>query len=159
LRSEEVIAMRVLFVDAGNYCRSPAAEAVARKLGAQLAPGAVFGSAGLKDKHVGDAADPRTVAACAARGYDLGAFRCREIAADDFFHCDAIFAMDAENLAALQARRPPASTVLIELLLGDSEVPDPYFGGEDGFATMMDLIEAGVRTRCRELGALGSPAD
>jgi len=143
--------MRVLFVDAGNYCRSPAAEAIARKLGAELVPGVSFGSAGLKDKHVGDAADPRTIAACAARGYDLGAFRCREITADDFFICDAIYAMDAENLAVLQARRPPASTVLIELLLGEREVPDPYFGGTDGFATMMDLIEAGVRTRCLEL--------
>jgi protein-tyrosine phosphatase len=146
--------MRVLFVDAGNYCRSPAAEAVARKLGRELAPEVAFGSAGLKDKHVGDTADPRTIAACAARGYELGTFRCREITVDDFYACDAIYAMDAENLAALQARRPPASTVLIELLLGDREVPDPYFGGEDGFATMMDLVEAGVRARCVELGAL-----
>ena len=145
--------MRVLFVDAGNYCRSPAAEAVARKLGVKLAPGVEFGSAGLKDTHVGDSADPRTIAACAGRGYDLGAFRCREITADDYFACDVIYAMDVGNLTALQARRPPASTVLIELLLGDREVPDPYYGGEDGFDSMMDLIEAGVRTRCLEFDA------
>jgi protein-tyrosine phosphatase len=151
--------MRVLFVDAGNYCRSPAAEAVARKLGVDLAPGVTFGSAGLKDKHAGDTADPRTIAACAARGYELGEFRCREITADDFFACDAIYAMDAENLATLQARRPPATTVLIELFLGDREVPDPYFGGEDGFATMMDLIEAGVRARCLEFSAQLGPAE
>jgi protein-tyrosine phosphatase len=139
--------MRILFVDAGNYCRSPAAEAVARKLAQQseVAGSVTFGSAGLKDKHVGDRADPRTIEACAARGYDLGSFRCREITAQDFAQSDVILAMDRDNLAQLEARRPPGNGVRIELFLGDREVPDPYFGEADGFQLMMDQIEAGAR--------------
>jgi protein-tyrosine phosphatase len=139
--------MRVLFVDAGNYCRSPAAEAVAKALAARAGVEAnyAFGSAGLKDKHAGDTADPRTIEACGARGYDLGAFRCREITARDFLESDLILAMDRENLAQLRARRPAGTRAQIELFLGDDEVPDPYYGEADGFTLMMDQIEAGAR--------------
>jgi protein-tyrosine phosphatase len=145
--------MRILFVDAGNYCRSPAAEAVARAaaeragLGAELS----FSSAGLKDKHVGDTADPRTIEACRARGYDLGDFRCRQITPADFDAADLILAMDRENLAALEARRPAGNQTPIRLFLGEHEVPDPYFGTADGFADMMDQIEAGARQLLDEL--------
>ena len=78
--------MKILLVDAGNYCRSPVAECVLRKLqlAARLGQALSFGSAGLKDKHVGDSADPRSIAACVVRGYDLAAHRCREIATEDF---------------------------------------------------------------------------
>jgi protein-tyrosine phosphatase len=139
--------MRILFVDAGNYCRSPAAEAVARSLieHAGVASRLQVGSAGLKDKHAGGPADPRTVAACAARGYDLRGFRCREIDTADFERTDLILAMDRDNLAQLDARKPGTSRARIELFLGDAEVPDPYFGAADGFQAMMDLIEAGAR--------------
>ena len=147
--------MKILFVDAGNYCRSPAAEAVCRKLArdATLEGRVSFASAGLKDTHVGDTADPRTIAACAARGYDLGAFRCREIGAEDFAATDLILAMDRVNLRDLEARRPEGSSARIELFLGDREVPDPYFGEADGFAVMMDQIEAGARRLLTTLGS------
>ncbi len=146
--------MKILFVDAGNYCRSPAAEAVCRALAAQSGSGTrvAFSSAGLKDKHVGDTADPRTIEACAARGYDLGAFRCREIAPADFAASDLILAMDRDNLRQLEERRPAGNTVRIELFLGDREVPDPYYGESDGFAVMMDQIEAGARRLLTTLG-------
>lgn len=139
--------MKILFVDAGNYCRSPAAEAVCRAMAqhAEFGEETSFGSAGLKDKHAGDTADPRTMAACAARGYDLGSFRCREIAARDFAESNLILAMDRDNLHQLEQRRPAGNTVRIELFLGDREVPDPYFGAADGFDLMMDQIEAGAR--------------
>jgi protein-tyrosine phosphatase len=138
--------MRILFVDAGNYCRSPAAEAVARSHAARtgLSQQLSFASAGLKDKHAGDSADPRTIEACNARGYDLGDFRCREITAQDFTESDLVLAMDRENLAALEARRPAGDRTPIRLFLGENEVPDPYFGDVDGFGTMMDQIEAGA---------------
>ena len=146
--------MRILFVDAGNYCRSPAAEAVCRALArrADLGEQASFGSAGLKDKHAGDTADPRTIAACATRGYDLGVFRCREITVGDFAGSDLILAMDRDNLRQLEERRPAGNTVRIELFLGDREVPDPYFGATDGFDLMMDQIEAGARRLLATLG-------
>ncbi len=147
--------MKILFVDAGNYCRSPAAEAVCRKLArdATLEGRVSFASAGLKDKHVGDTADPRTMAACEARGYDLGAFRCREIGAEDFAASDLILAMDHVNLHELETRRPAGNAARIELFLGDREVPDPYFGEADGFAVMMDQIEAGARRLLTTLGS------
>lgn len=138
--------MRILFVDAGNYCRSPAAEAVARAHAERtgLTASVTFASAGLKDKHAGDSADPRTVEACHERGYDLGSFRCREITLDDFLASDLILAMDRENLAALEARRPAEARVPMRLFLGEDEVADPYFGESSGFAAMMDQIESGV---------------
>lgn len=138
--------MKVLFVDAGNYCRSPAAEIVGRTFAARTGYSDwQFGSAGLKDKHVGDTADPRSIEACTARGYDLAAFRCREITAADFSSHDLILAMDRDNLAQLQTRCPAGVNTPIALFLGDREVPDPYYGESDGFTLMMEQIEAGVR--------------
>lgn len=138
--------MRVLFVDAGNYCRSPAAEVVARTLAERAGmSGWEFSSAGLKDKHAGDQADPRSVEACSQRGYDLSAFRCREITADDFLRSDLILAMDRDNLAQLLQRRPAGATAPLRLFLGDAEVPDPYYGQSDGFTLMMEQIERGAQ--------------
>lgn len=138
--------MKILFVDAGNYCRSPAAEIVARILAERAARrDCVFASAGLKDTHVGDTADPRSISACAERGYDLSAFRCRQITDEDFRIHDVILAMDRDNVAKLEARRPTGATVPVRLFLGDREVPDPYYGETDGFVVMMSQIEEGVR--------------
>ncbi|MFM8584953.1 MAG: low molecular weight protein-tyrosine-phosphatase [Gammaproteobacteria bacterium] len=138
--------MKVLFVDAGNYCRSPAAEIVARTISARRgASGWHFSSAGLKDKHVGDSADPRSIEACTARGYDLTAFRCREITDDDYLSHDIILAMDRDNAAQLETRRPAGNKTPVRLFLGDREVPDPYYGESDGFSLMMTQIEEGVR--------------
>jgi protein-tyrosine phosphatase len=139
--------VKVLFVDAGNYCRSPVAEIVARALAARGQGGSPweFSSAGLKEKHVGDHADPRSIEICHQHGYDLVGFRCRQIGPDDFLHHDVILAMDRDNVAQLEALRPAGATVPIQLFLGTDEVPDPYYGGVDGFVTMMRLIEAGAR--------------
>jgi len=138
--------VKVLFVDAGNYCRSPAAEIVARTMATQIgAAGWQFSSAGLKDKHVGDTADPRSIEACAARGYDLTAFRRREITDHDYRTHDVILAMDRDNASQLEARRPSGNTTPVRLFLGSREVPDPYYGESDGFSLMMSQIEEGVR--------------
>ena len=119
---------------------------MARSLAARAGlQGWSFSSAGLKDKHVGDTADPRSIEACSARGYDLGAFRCREIGPADFAGSDLILAMDRDNLAQLLERRPAGNATRIELFLGDADVPDPYYGEADGFGAMMDQIESGVR--------------
>ena len=147
--------MRILFVDAGNYSRSPAAEVIAKTHSGKnpQAAGLEISSAGLKDKHVGGPADPRTVEECARRGYDLAAFRCRQITAADFLNSARIYAMDRSNLDALIAMKPEASKARIELLLGDAEVPDPYFGGADGFVVAIDLIEARVEALLGEIAA------
>ncbi len=139
--------MKILFVDAGNYSRSPAAEVIAKTHSARNSRLAshVFSSAGLKDKHVGGGADPRTVEECAARGYDLSDFRCRQIRDADFREFDQILAMDKSNLYALIDLCPALMRSKLALLLPGGEVPDPYFGGADGFKLAIDMIENRVR--------------
>lgn len=150
--------MRLLIVDAGNYSRSPAAEAVLGRLLSEsgLAGRVAVGSAGLKDKHAGDPPDPRTVAVCAMRGLDLGDFRCRQIGPKDFRDSNMILAMDRENLKALEALRPAGTGARLGLFLDaldGGEVPDPYYGGPDGFDLMIDLIERGGGALVRDLEA------
>ncbi|MFN3959011.1 MAG: low molecular weight protein-tyrosine-phosphatase [Parvularculaceae bacterium] len=147
--------MKILFVDAGNYSRSPAAEVIAKTQFAKniSGPTVVVGSAGLKDKHVGGGADPRTIEECARRGYDLSAFRCRLIGAADFEGFDLILAMDRSNLEALEAMKPAGARAKLALFIPDGEVPDPYFGGADGFVVAIDLIEKRIRDLAAELSA------
>ena len=153
--------LRILFVDAGNFSRSPAAEVLTRRLVEQhgLAARVSVGSAGLKDKHAGGPPDPRTAAVCAERGLDLSGFLCRQIGEDDF-NSDLILAMDGENLAALQAMKPDRSPARLDLFLsfaGGGDVPDPYFGGPEGFGEMMVLIERGAAALVANLA--GRPAE
>ena len=140
--------MRILFVDAGNYSRSPAAEVLTRRLLEEhgLAGSVTVGSAGLKDKHAGGPPDARTIEACATRGLDLSGFRCRQIRAEDF-NSDLVLALDGENLAALQKMKPENARARLDLFLsfaGGGNVPDPYFGGPEGFDEMMVLLERGA---------------
>ncbi|MBT8765210.1 low molecular weight protein-tyrosine-phosphatase [Metapseudomonas boanensis] len=139
--------MKVLFVCLGNICRSPTAEGVLRhKLWeAGLIEQVQVDSAGTGDWHVGKAPDARTRVAAQRRGYDLSQLRARQVEAADFGRFDLILAMDKSNLANLQRLRSGAGAELDLLLqryeLALDEVPDPYYGGEDGFETVLDLIE------------------
>lgn len=138
--------MHIVIVDAGNYSRSPAAERMLRRaLASRNVDGVTVASAGLKDKHAGDPPDPRTVERCTPRGIDLSDFRCRQIADADF-QADLILAMDSETAAALEARRPAGGTAVIRRFLdaagSGGDVPDPYYGGEDGFDRAIEAIEA-----------------
>lgn len=140
--------MRVLFVCLGNICRSPTAEGVLRhKLREAGLEGRVeVDSAGTGDWHVGKAADLRTRQAAQQRGYDLSALRGRQVKAADFHSFDLILAMDNSNLHDLQQLRPGNDAAELDLFLRRyqlelDEVPDPYYGGEAGFAQVLDLIE------------------
>jgi protein-tyrosine phosphatase len=140
--------MRVLFVCLGNICRSPTAEGVFRhKLREAGLEGHVeVDSAGTGDWHVGKAPDSRTRHAAQRRGYDLAALRGRQVSAGDFARFDLILAMDSGNLQHLQQMRPANSAAELDLFLRRyelalSEVPDPYYGGEEGFEQVLDLIE------------------
>ena len=145
--------MKILFVCLGNICRSPTAEAVLRELAAREAPELTLevDSAGTADYHVGQAPDPRTRAAAARRGYDLSSLRARTVEAADFEHFDLILAMDRENLKALRRRAPSHAHERLRLLLEFSpdpapeDVPDPYYGGPNGFEEVLDLVEAATR--------------
>lgn len=145
--------MRVLFVCLGNICRSPTAEGVLRTLAAREAPELALevDSAGTAAYHVGQPPDPRTRAAAARRGYDLSALRARSIESADFERFDLILAMDRENLTALRRRAPAHVHERLRLFLefcadeAPEEVPDPYYGGPNGFEEVLDLVESATR--------------
>jgi len=145
--------VRILFVCLGNICRSPTAEVVFRAVASREAPDIVLevDSAGTAGYHAGEQPDRRTRQAAARRGYDLSALRARVVEPRDFEYFDLILAMDRENLRALQRRAPEQARERLRLFLefapdaGISEVPDPYYGGPNGFEDVLDLIEAASR--------------
>jgi protein-tyrosine phosphatase len=145
--------VNVLFVCLGNICRSPAAEGVFRALVERegLAGRIACDSAGTGAWHVGKAPDARMRAAATRRGYDLDSLRGRQVTAGDFGRFDYVLAMDGENLADLAVLCPPGHEARLGRLLdfapglGRRDVPDPYYGGADGFEHVLDLVEAGAR--------------
>lgn len=145
--------MKILFVCLGNICRSPTAEGVTRTLAAQEAPELTLhlDSAGTAAYHAGSAPDERTVAVAARRGYALEGLRARVITPEDFTTFDLILAMDNDNLAVLRKRAPATAQQRLRLFLEFApeqerrEVPDPYYGGPNGFEDVLDLTEAAAR--------------
>jgi protein-tyrosine phosphatase len=153
--------MKILFVCLGNICRSPTAEVVFREIAAREAPDLALEieSAGTAGYHVGAPPDTRTRQAALRRGYDMSALRARMVEPQDFRRFDLILAMDRQNLDALQQRAPAAARARIGLFLEfapDSdvtEVPDPYYGGANGFEEVLDLVEAAARGLLQHLRA------
>lgn len=140
---------RVLFVCLGNICRSPTAEAVFRDkvFKAGLQDSFYIDSAGTGDWHIGRSPDPRAQQHAAESGYDLSALIARQVNGADFVGFDYILAMDQQNLMDLKAMQPVEFQGQLSLLLDyDSsselrEVPDPYYGGSEGFRQVIQLIE------------------
>ena len=140
---------RVLFVCTGNICRSPTAEGVFRRFVEQAGLDHRIGtdSAGTHGYHVGEPPDPRTQAAASARGYDLSGLRARRIAREDFSRFDLVLAMDRDHHAILARFAPPGGAPKLRMLMefarrsGVDEVPDPYYGGPDGFELVLNLVE------------------
>ncbi len=143
---------RLLFVCLGNICRSPAGENVMKHLLAAEGLDARFevDSAGTAGYHIGSPPDRRMAAAAKARGIPMKG-RARQARAEDFEQFDWLFAMDASNLADLEAlrrrcRAPQARLVPFCRLCEEhphTEVPDPYYGGPEGFEEVLDLLEDG----------------
>jgi protein-tyrosine phosphatase len=145
--------VRVLFVCLGNICRSPTAEGVLRHLAAQEAPGlqVEIDSAGTADYHIGSPPDARSQRAALRRGIDISGLRARQVTPEDFSRFDFILAMDRENLRELEMMKPKNSRARLKLFLeyspGSSvlEVPDPYYGGAEGFEQVLDLATSASR--------------
>jgi protein-tyrosine phosphatase len=141
---------RILFVCLGNICRSPMAEGVFRRVAEDAGLLHLFDidSAGMGDWHRGQPPDQRAQQAALRRGVDISAQSARKIEPEDFEAFDLVVAMDGSNIADLEDIVPHAARGKIRRFLdyaphlGIEDVPDPYYGGVEGFDHALDLIEA-----------------
>jgi len=139
----------VLFLCMGNICRSPTAHGVFRHMVKQASLDAIvhISSAGTHNYHPGKPPDSRSQHTAAQRGYDLSDLRARQITEADFIGHDLLLAMDWDNLALAEYACPPAMRYKLRRLTEFCQqhdaavVPDPYYGGEEGFTQVLDLIE------------------
>jgi len=140
---------KILFVCLGNICRSPAAEAIMKKKLEEkgLQDRFFIDSAGILDYHEGELPDSRMRAHAIRRNYDLTS-RSRPVRYDDFFDFDLIIGMDDRNIDALTRKAPGAEAVKkiskmtdYSLRLQADHVPDPYYGGAQGFENVLDILE------------------
>lgn len=143
----------------GNICRSPTAEGVTRAIAERqgVAGQFEFDSAGTHGYHIGNPPDQRARQAAATRGYDLSALKARQVNEFDFVRFDHILAMDHDNLELLRQACPvehrPKLRLFLEFSASDErEVPDPYYGGPEGFEQVLDLVEDAASGLLRQLG-------
>ncbi|MDP4795810.1 MAG: low molecular weight phosphotyrosine protein phosphatase [Rhodospirillales bacterium] len=142
--------VRVLFVCLGNICRSPTAEGVFRDLVRREGLQATIksDSCGTSDWHIGDPPDARATAEALRRGIRIDDLKARQISTADFADFDYVLGMDNQNINKLTALCPQAYLSKVQLFLDFApevnlrEVPDPYYGGDDGFSNVFDMIEA-----------------
>ena len=140
----------VLFVCLGNICRSPTAEGVFQHKVNQAGLDSVIkvDSAGTSAFHVGEAPDKRSQQEAKNSGYDLSYIRSRKAEAKDFVDFDLVIAMDLENYHNLSLLKTNGYDDKLKLFIRDyshdleiEEVPDPYYGGAEGFAKVLNMIE------------------
>ncbi len=153
------MTVKVLFVCMGNICRSPTAEAVFKHYVVQAGLGERIesDSAGTHDYHIGDPPDTRTQQAALDRGYDMSGLRARQVSADDFAEFDYVLAMDESNLHLLKGSCPQEHLNKIMFLTefsdkpGRRNVPDPYYGGPQGFEQVLDMVEHAAQGLLRRI--------
>jgi protein-tyrosine phosphatase len=157
---------RLLFVCLGNICRSPMAEGVFRRIAetAGLLDRFEIDSAGLGDWHLGQAPDTRAQSAARRRGIDISDQCARQLTRGDYDRFDLLLALDGSvydelvQLAPKDARAKVRRFLDFAPHLGTTEVPDPFYGGREGFDHALDLIEAAARGLLDELvGELSRP--
>lgn len=156
----------ILFVCMGNICRSPLAEGVFRKLWHERAPQLELRieSAGTHAYHVGEPPDERAVAVARLHGIDISTHRGRMVTRADFAVFDYILAMDRANLAGLRRLRAGRGGASVHLLLAfanaaaANEVPDPYYGGPQGFERVLGLVTLGSEGLLQHLRQRADPA-
>lgn len=142
----------VLFVCTGNICRSPTAHAVLRHRlqEAGLADRVRVESAGTTAYHVGEPPDRRAQAAALSRGVRMDDLAAQPVRESDYTQFDLILAMDAGHMRALIMEAPRGATADMRLFTDfapvyrGEDVPDPYYGAQDGFETVLDMIYAGT---------------
>jgi protein-tyrosine phosphatase len=148
----------ILFVCMGNICRSPLAEGIFRHTAAEagLSDKFAIDSAGTGGWHEGDPPDRRSAATARQHGIDISAQRARRIRSEDFAAFDLVIAMDRNNVAELRRASPNARNIHLfgDIALGTGEdIPDPYYGGPEGFEHVYARLLAGCMKLLGELGA------
>ena len=148
-----MVKHRILFVCLGNICRSPMAEGVFRRIAEEEGALHLFDidSAGLGHWHIGQAPDTRAQSAARDRGIDISGQCARQVTDADFDQFDLILAMDRENYQELVQLAPNGAHQKVRHFLDfapkarTKDVPDPFFGGPEGFDHALDLIEQAAR--------------
>ena len=143
--------MKILMVCLGNICRSPMAEGVLRDKANRLSLDLEVDSAGTAAYHVGEAPDTRMIETAMTKGINISDLRARQFCVNDFDVFDKIYAMDASNLSNMQKlARNKSDLDKLDLLLNckdsflNKSVPDPYYGGEDGFFNVYNILEESI---------------
>lgn len=143
--------MKILMVCLGNICRSPMAEGILRDKISKLSLDIEVDSAGTAAYHVGEAPDSRMIETAMSKGINISDLRARQFCVNDFDIFDKIYAMDASNLSNMQKlARNKSDLDKLDLLLNckdsflNKSVPDPYYGGEDGFFNVYDILEESI---------------
>ena len=141
--------MKILMVCLGNICRSPMADGIMRKIAHERGLNIEVDSAGTSDYHIGAAPDKRMQHTAALYGVDISDLQARQFVASDFQEFDLIFGMDKSNATNIIAVDPQAAEkkmprlILNELYPDEHmEVPDPYYGGDEGFKHVYQLLDA-----------------
>lgn len=140
--------MKILMVCLGNICRSPLAEGILRKKALERNVDLTVDSCGTSSYHIDSPPDPRSAGNAKINGLDISSLRARQFRKDDFENFDRIYVMDHSNfndityLAENDEQLKKVKLILNELEPDSNKaVPDPYFGGEDGFQTVYDLLD------------------
>lgn len=151
--------IKILFVCMGNICRSPSAEGIFRHLVEEHKVGPLFeiDSAGTHAYHIGEPPDRRSQEAAARRSIDISSLQARQVMPKDFEYYHYLLAMDRENYKTLRKMSSPQHLHKIHLFMKfaphfhTEEVPDPYYGGADGFEQVLDMVDAAARGLLAEL--------
>ena len=158
--------IQVLFVCLGNICRSPCSEGLFRRLVAKegLESSILVDSAGTGDYHIGSPPDTRAITAAAMRDVDISDLKARQVRMSDFSRFDYVIAMDDSNYSNLVRHATAEQQQSIHLFRdftdhgGNRQIPDPYFGDESHFESVLDMIEEasmGLLRHIRTTHALG----
>ncbi len=140
--------MKILMVCLGNICRSPLAEGILRKKAQEKNVDLFVDSCGTSSYHIDSPPDPRSAQNALQNGLDISNLRARQFRKDDFEGFDRIYVMDQSNyndiayLAENDTQLKKVKLILNAIEPGSNKaVPDPYFGGEDGFQSVYDLLD------------------